>query len=132
MWSCIYFKSDSLISSNEVFLLGHIHDASRYLKALDIFSLTSITEALAYAILEAGSAGLPVIASNVGGIPEVIENMKSGVLVEPKNSNEIKNELMYLIKNRQTREAFGKELEKTVKEKFNQREMIEKTLHLYH
>ena len=51
------------------------------LSAFDIFLLPSITEAFPYAILEAGKVGLPVVATSVGGIPEVIDDMESGILI---------------------------------------------------
>ena len=77
-------------AAQKVFLLGRIESASMYLKAFDIATLTSITEALPYFLLEAGAAGLPVIASNVGGIPEIIENEATGILMRSKSSDEIK------------------------------------------
>jgi len=63
-----------------VFLAGGIHEASRMLPAFDLFVLPSRSEALAYVIIEACIAGLPIIASEVGGIPEIITNDRSGVL----------------------------------------------------
>jgi glycosyltransferase involved in cell wall biosynthesis len=68
---------------DRVFFLGHIADAGHYLKALDIFVLPSHSEALGIALLEAGAARVPVVATSVGGIPEVIINGKTGLLVPP-------------------------------------------------
>ena len=81
---------------NSVFLLGAIPNAREYLKAFDIFTLTSRKEGLPYVILEAGAAGLPVIASKVGGIPEIMEDGKSGLLVNPKNTGELEHALIFL------------------------------------
>ena len=100
--------------SNKVFLMGRIEMASSYLKAFDIFTLSSITEALPYALLEAGSASLPVIASNVGGIPEIIENEKSGILIRSKSSEEIKRAIEYVLNNAKKADSFGYELNKKV------------------
>src|SRR3989344_3531371 len=56
---------------NKVFLVGFLDNANQYLKAFDIFTLTSIKEGLPYTILEAGLAGLTGVASSVGGIPRI-------------------------------------------------------------
>jgi glycosyltransferase involved in cell wall biosynthesis len=63
-----------------IFFTGNILDASLYLKAFDLFILASRSEAMPYVITEACIAGLPIIASNVGGIPEVIRHEKEGFL----------------------------------------------------
>jgi glycosyltransferase involved in cell wall biosynthesis len=64
-----------------VFLLGAVDEAAQYLKAGDMFVLASRSEAMAYVIVEACIAGLPVVATSVGGIPEVIDHGTSGLLV---------------------------------------------------
>jgi glycosyltransferase involved in cell wall biosynthesis len=63
-----------------IHLLGTVPEARTLLKAFDIFLLTSYKEGLPYVVLEAGAAALPVIASEVGGIPEVMENGVEGIL----------------------------------------------------
>lgn len=57
----------------------------RYLKAFDYFILPSVKEGLPYSILEAGLAKIPVIATQVGGVPEIITDQKTGLLVTPAN-----------------------------------------------
>lgn len=116
---------------NNIFLVGRIDEASKYLKAFDIFTLTSITEALPYVILEAGSAGLPVIASGVGGIPEIITDMVSGILVRPKEPDEIVKALDFLLKNPDGMASFGQKLEKKIKTDFSKEKMIKETLKIY-
>ncbi len=116
---------------NKVFLIGQIENASTYLKAFDMLTLSSITEALPYMLLEAGNASLPVIASDVGGISEIIENNKNGILVTPKNSEEIKTSIEYLIKNPEKAKGFGQALKEKVSKHFTQKSMLEKTFLLY-
>ncbi|HZS43123.1 MAG TPA: glycosyltransferase family 4 protein [Candidatus Paceibacterota bacterium] len=116
---------------NKVYLFGHIDQAGSLLKSFDIFLLPSLSEALGYAVLEAGAAGLPVIASRVGGIPEIIANLKSGLLVTPRRPNEIKNALIYLIDHPEEMKSFGKNLKQTVEEKFSLKQMISETEKLY-
>jgi glycosyltransferase involved in cell wall biosynthesis len=68
-----------------VFLAGHIPDAARFLKAADLFVLPSVKEGLPYALLEAALAEAPVIATAVGGVPEIIAGDALGTLVPPGN-----------------------------------------------
>jgi len=116
---------------DHVFLLGKIDDAKKYLKAFDIFTLTSRTEAFPYVILEAGQASLPVIASTVGGIPEVISDFNLGMLVRPGNLKEIKLALTRLIDNPVERATFGKNLAKKVGKDFTIIKMISNTIKIY-
>ena len=101
------------------------------LSAFDIFLFPSIKEGFPYAILEAGNVGLPVIATAVGGIPEVIDDMKSGILIQSKNSGEITRALAYLMENKERRDEFGKVIHERIIGKFNLETMTKATLALY-
>lgn len=68
-----------------IIFLGARRNIREFLEQIDIFVLSSLWEGLGLAVLEAAAAGKPIVASRVGGIPEIIENGKTGVLVEPKN-----------------------------------------------
>jgi len=115
----------------KVFLLGRVENAKKYLGALDIFTLTSRTEALPYALLEAGLAGLPVLASRVGGIPEIIENEKSGILVEAGNITEIAKSLKNLVLEPQKRASLGNALQQKVESEFSLEKMLSETKDFY-
>lgn len=117
--------------TDRVFLLGFVPDAQVYLKALDIFTLTSIKEGLPYVLIEAGRATLPVVASRIGGIPEIIEHESSGVLVEPRDGNAIANTLQTLIRDKQKRHEFGTTLKQKVVENFTFDHMVQQTLQVY-
>lgn len=71
--------------SGVVHLPGQLPDARRLLPALDAFVCTSVKEGFPYTILEAMAAGLPIIATRVGGIPEMIEHEVHGLLIPPKH-----------------------------------------------
>lgn len=116
---------------NRVFLIGQVEQASLYLKALDIFTLTSITEALPYSLLEAGKAALPVIASKVGGIPEIIENNKTGILVSAKHPEEIRSAIENYLQNPNKMATFGRSLKEKINMEFSQEKMFDKTFALY-
>ena len=114
-----------------VFLLGHIPKASRYLKAFDIFLLASLSEALAYVVLEAGQAGLPVVATNVGGIPEIISNNETGILIKSKNTKEIVLGIKCMIKNPENKKFFGEKLRSEIEAKFTLKNMLDGTTKIY-
>lgn len=114
-----------------IFLVGRIDEAERYLKAFDIFTLTSITEALPYVILEAGQAGLPIIASGVGGIPEIINDMENGILVRPKEPEEIVKAINFLLEKPDKMKLFGQNIEKKIRADFSKETMVKKTMELY-
>ncbi len=115
----------------KVKLLGFKENAGAYIGIFDIFLLASVKEGLPYSILEAGLAKLPVIATQVGGIPEIIEDGVSGLLVEPKDPYAIRNALEKLLDNPALRKSLGQNLSKVVKQKFSLDKMIEETEKIY-
>lgn len=72
--------------SQAVHLVGRREDVERALAGMDCFVLPSLNEGMGRALVEAMAAGLPVIASRVGGVPALIENEKNGLLVPPGDS----------------------------------------------
>jgi glycosyltransferase involved in cell wall biosynthesis len=114
-----------------IFLVGQIDQASKYLKAFDVFTLTSITEALPYVILEAGLAGLPIIASAVGGIPEIITDMENGVLVRPKEPEEIQKAIDFLLEKPEKMTSFSEKIQTKILLNFSKEKMIKTTQALY-
>jgi glycosyltransferase involved in cell wall biosynthesis len=107
-----------------VYLPGYLDNASEYLKAINIFVLPSVKEGLPYVILEAGSASLPVVATTVGGIPEIIEDMKSGILIQPRNARELSHALSFMIEHPEDRKKYGTALKERVATKFSMDKMI--------
>lgn len=124
-------QRDGLGLTDSVFFVGFKQDASTLLAAFDIFLFTSTKEGFPYAILEAGNAGLPVVATAVGGIPEVIDDMRSGILIQSKNSGEVARALSYLFDHKERREEFGAAIKERILGRFNIDTMTEETLHLY-
>lgn len=117
--------------SNSVDFRGYIEDARSHLLEFDIFILPSRSENLPYALLEAGFAGLPVIASSVGGIPEIVESGISGVLVPTEDSETLFSSLVLLSEDETLRTRLGTALKASTQEKFSFSKMIEQTLSLY-
>jgi glycosyltransferase involved in cell wall biosynthesis len=114
-----------------IFLVGYKKNAPSLLKAFDVFILPSIKEGLPYVLLEAGMAGLPSIASDTGGIPEIIDDMESGILLQPGNSKEIAKAITYLKENNDKMREFGQKLHEKVTENFSTNQMLEKTMKIY-
>lgn len=114
-----------------VFLFGFVENAAKYLKAFDAFILPSIKEGLPYVLLEAGLAGLPVVASRVGGIPEIIEDGKTGLLVPPRDTSVLARLIEQLIKNPAERSMIGTALYDKVVKEFSLSRMITETIALY-
>ena len=115
----------------KVFLVGQIDNTATLLKAFDVFLLPSTKEGMPYSILEAGAAGRPVIASNVGGLPEIITDMESGILVRAGRPAEIRKAMEFLINNPERRAAFGAALQNVITEKFGLSKMLSQIETLY-
>ncbi|PIP86890.1 hypothetical protein COW81_03200 [Candidatus Campbellbacteria bacterium CG22_combo_CG10-13_8_21_14_all_36_13] len=117
--------------TKNVFLLGQVKDAQKYMKAFDLFVFPSLSEAFPYTILEAGSAGLPIIASRVGGIKEIIKDKESGLLINPKDIFALKNSIISLKKDIILSQRYGIEIQKTIQSNMSKNLMIEKTIGVY-
>lgn len=115
----------------KVFLIGFIDIANLYLKAFDVFTLTSIKEGLPYTLLEAGKASVCVLASNTGGIPDIIDDGKNGVLCKKKDVKEIVKDLEFLYSNPEKRKEYAEKLKDKIDKNFTTDEMIKKTILLY-
>ncbi len=117
--------------SGRVHLLGHISEAAKYLSALDVFVLPSRSEGLAYVLLEAGLASLPVVATRVGGIPEVIIDTETGLLVPYGNREALTEAFATLAKDSELRRTLGSALHTKITNGFSLSVMAEQTFALY-
>jgi len=75
--------------SDKVILPGYRNNAENYLPYFNLFALSSLTEGLPITLLEAMQEKVPIVATKVGGIPEVLQNGKGGLLVEPENAENL-------------------------------------------
>jgi len=116
---------------NRFKLIGEIPQAAQLLPAFDIFVLPSTKEGLPYVLLEAGTASLPVVTTRIGGIPDIIEHEKNGLLIDSKDSHALARALRTLYTNPELAKKFSEALKKTVSENFNKNAMVQKTLALY-
>ncbi len=105
--------------------------AARALPNFDIFVLPSVKEGLPFAILEAGSTNKAVVASAVGGVPEIIKHGENGMLVPAGNPQELSRAIIELAENETKRNALAERLHKTVAERFSLERMSAATFATY-
>jgi len=95
-------RLEALIKKNNledtVILAGRIPDAARLLKAFDIYVCSSVKEGLSYTLIEASRAGLPIIATDIGGNPEIIKSKTNRALVPAKDAKSLADQIEKFIK----------------------------------
>ncbi|MBI4709035.1 MAG: glycosyltransferase family 4 protein [Candidatus Portnoybacteria bacterium] len=123
-------KIKNLKLGNKVLLIGSIPKAHEYLKALDVFVLPSLKEGLPYTILEAMAAGIPIIASNIGGIPEMISDNHNGFLISPDDAETLAERILQVLENKELTQRFSQNSLEKVKN-FSLEAMVEKTKKQY-
>ncbi len=115
----------------QVYLLGQIPEAARWLKAFDLFLLPSRKEGLPYVILEAGLARRAVLASQAGGIPEIITAGQTGLLFPPGDTLTLARALNKLINDKAERDQLGRRLAVVVSKKFSLARLARETMAIY-
>ena len=99
--------------------------------AMDVFILPSLIEGLPMVLLEAMASGLSVIASEVGNIPEVLENGRCGMLVEPGREHRLANAMIELLSSGEKRGHYGKLGRSRVAAHYSSARMAENYLRIY-
>ena len=115
---------------DKILFLGAVPEARCYLKAFDIFVLPSVKEGLPYTILEAMAAGVPIIASDVGGIPEMIADNFNGFLIHPKDFEALAEKILQILENSELTKKFSQNSLERIKE-FSLNKMLQKTQQQY-
>lgn len=115
---------------NKIMLIGKHENIAQILKSSNLFVLASVKEAFGLVLLEAMAAGLPIIASNTGGIPEIIENHKSGELVPPQDYNALADKIIEVMNNNALMQKQTYISNHRVKD-FDVKEMVRKTEEIY-
>jgi len=115
---------------DKVILTGHIENPFIPLQLCDIYTHIVLDEAISLAILEAMSLGKPIIATNVGGIPEIIYNGYNGILISP-DIKEISEKISFLIENESIAKTLGKNA-KNFSSKYTWKKTAMKIINLYY
>ncbi len=100
-------------------------------QAADVFAFSTFYENLPFAVLEALSTGLPVVTTNVGGIPEMIDSGKNGFLVEPFNAQQLADRVLYCLEHPVAAAEIGASARQTILERFDWRLIVQKVLRVY-
>ena len=111
--------------------LGLIPDVTNTLQACDLYVLPSLEESLPMAVLEAMEVGLPVVATNVGGIPECIDDAVNGCLVPPRDSRQLAEVLQQLACDAPAREQMAARARQKVMDAFSPSSQVDQFEQLY-
>lgn len=123
--------SSSLDINDQVVFTGYIDNIPEFLSCLDIFVVPSIAEGLSITTIEAMTAGLPVIASNTGGLPELVRHGETGLLVEPRNPQGIADAVEKLLNDPRKSEMMGRSGRNAAAIQFSSKTMIKRTCEVY-
>jgi glycosyltransferase involved in cell wall biosynthesis len=122
---------DSSGLEDRVIFTGFREDIQELLASFDIFVLPSRSEGFGRANLEAMAMGKPVISTNVGGVPEVVLDGVTGILVPPGNSNALFRAIVRLLDDPHMRETMGREGRKRVEERFTLQGHVQRIQEIY-
>jgi glycosyltransferase involved in cell wall biosynthesis len=117
---------------DNILLLGNKDNVAEYLSVSDLFVLPSLWEGLPNVLLEAMASGLASIATDVGGVSEIIQDEENGFLVNPKNSAILYQKIDYALSlPKEEREVIGKRAKETISDKFSLQKMVREYENLY-
>lgn len=128
---CLEQLSRSLGISKNVFFMNHRTNIPEILAVSDVFVFPTLEDALPTVLLEAMAAGLPIIACDVGGVPEIIENNVNGVLIQPAKPADLVDSCLHLINDRHFANRLAVEAQNTVLERFDIHRQVENLAALY-
>lgn len=117
--------------AERVKFLGARNDVDTLLEKADIFCLISNWEGLPLTILEAMRAGLPVIASRVGGVPEAVQDGKTGILVDRDDEDALAQAITSLVESESLRIQMGQNGRQRFEKEFTFQTMLQKTMQIY-
>jgi L-malate glycosyltransferase len=117
-------RFDTLVAkyhlSGKITITGRVpqQDALRYLRAMDVFAFTSLHDGCPNTVLEAMLAGLPIVATRAGAVPELIEHGKHGLLVQPGSATDLHDALAKMLDTSTGKQKYGKQVQKRVLAEF--------------
>lgn len=117
--------------TNKVKITGWTNEVAEYISVFDIGILTSKWEGFGLVLAEYMASGKPIVASNVGGIPTVIENNRNGILVDSNDIDGFVDGILKIKNNKELRDSFITNSYKDVREKFDIRRVVREHEELY-
>ncbi|WP_238388543.1 glycosyltransferase family 4 protein [Roseimaritima ulvae] len=122
---------DATGHGDSIRLLGFVDDPRRVYQAADLYALSSRREGLPNVVLEAMAMGVPVLATNVAGMPTLLQQDVNGCLIEPDNLDQLQSELLRLLGDADTRQRLSAAARKTIEQRFSFRRRMEKVVRTY-
>ena len=117
--------------TNRFFIVPPTGNDAQMLKAFDAFCMTSIKEGMPYVLLEAMAAGLPIVVTEAGGMPEAIKNNSNGMLVPLKDPEMLAQIISRLISGGRDSKNLGEKAVSAARDFFNAKKTIESTQKIY-
>lgn len=124
-------QAELLAIGANVHFLGMRQDVRRLLSVLDVFVLPSLSEGLSLALLEAMASGIPVVATRVGGNPEIIEHGRTGFLAQPEDPRDLAVNLVKLLSDPGAMQQFAQQGLERVRQHFSVGQMVDRYRDLY-
>ncbi len=124
-------QAAALQVSSAIRWLGQVDDMPAFLAALDVYVSPSVTEALGLGLIEAGLAGVPTVATDVGGVGEVVLADKTGLLVPPADPPALAKAIVRLLTHRDFAHTLADAARERCLTEFDPRHMIDGTLDVY-
>jgi len=123
--------AEQLGLTSKVCFAGYVRDLRPLYKAADLFILSSHLEGLCTSLLDAMLAGVPVIATRTGGVPEVVEDGRTGRLVSPRDPLALSTAIADLLDQEDLRHTYARNAREKVEREFSADRMVEGTLFFY-
>jgi len=123
--------AEELSLSEHVVFYPTVNKTNEVLSMLDVFVMPSRQEGLGLSIMEAQASGLCVVASAVGGIPSLIKDGKTGILVESENVNLLAKGIVKALTDKEFSQRMGEESRKFIRENYSHELMTDKTINVY-
>jgi glycosyltransferase involved in cell wall biosynthesis len=114
-----------------VILAGFRPDVMSFHRSFDLFVMSSVTEGLGTSLLDAMAASKAIVATRVGGVPDVVEDGKTGVLVPPRDPHGLADAIVSLLNDDSQRDDMGTRAFARVQSRFSATRMVEQTLDVY-
>ncbi|HLD69164.1 MAG TPA: glycosyltransferase family 4 protein [Candidatus Omnitrophota bacterium] len=108
-----------------------VNQSAQMLSLFDVFVMPSRQEGLGLSVMEAQAAGLPVVASKVGGLPSLIEDGRTGLFVPPDNANLLAEAILLLLRNKDKAKEMGVRARDFIQKEFSAQRMVEETVEVY-
>jgi glycosyltransferase involved in cell wall biosynthesis len=114
-----------------VIFAGLREDVNRFISIMDLVVLPSLNEGMGRVLVEAGLMSKPVVASRVSGIPELVKNNITGILVEPRSPKELTQGIVELLNSPEKAKRMGENARAMMKDRFSAEKMVDRIDNLY-